>query len=281
MSSEPEDDGFEPNDIINRAQHFKGSMKKYWNQRYDIFEKYDNGILLTKELWFSVTPESISKFTAKFINAAFKGKNGPVKIMDAFCGGGGNIVQFLMYSDIVYAADINKLHLHCTFNNCMVYIDKPTLDEKLKLLPLDWTVVDHFKDWQHFDQSSLDADTYATIAESMTNIQTFQNGEFDCIFGSPPWGGPDYINQKTFDLDNLLPFTLEKLLRILSRFTGQIALFLPKNSDLEQLKAITERVFGSGSVVRVLRMSIQGRAKGLLVCWGKEFDNVDLVDIRL
>lgn len=270
-------DELDGNTLLNRANDFKGSMKKYWAQRYDIFAKYDNGVLLTRELWYSVTPESLSKFTAKVLNEAFKDKEGPVRVMDAFCGGGGNIIQFLAYSDVVYAVDINKIHLHCTYNNASLYIDREKLSEKLVLMPLDWTAVDYTGE----EEDTGEDDTYATVQDSILALEKLETGKFDCIFGSPPWGGPDYIQQKLFDLDNLLPFTLEKLLRVLLHFTDEIALFLPKNSDLEQLKTITETVFGTGSVVRVFKMSSQGRAKGLLVCWGNSFANVVLNDISL
>lgn len=279
-------DEIDSNTLINRAGDFKGPMKKYWNQRYDIFTKYDSGVLLTKELWYSVTPESISKFTAKFLNEAFKDSEGPVKVMDAFCGGGGNIIQFLEHSDIVYAVDINKIHLHCTYNNASLYMDRDSLTERLVLLPLDWTIVDYEagleSETDSEDSEGEETDeTYATVKDSLHALERLQGGKFDCIFGSPPWGGPDYIQQKLFDLDNLLPFTLERLLRVFLQFTDEIALFLPKNSDLDQLQMVTDRVFGPGCVVRVLKMSSQGRPKGLLVCWGNSFAKVALSDISL
>jgi len=34
---------------------------KYWAKRYDIFHKYDDGIWLTDDLWFGVTPELVAK----------------------------------------------------------------------------------------------------------------------------------------------------------------------------------------------------------------------------
>lgn len=33
---------------------------RYWRQRYDIFYKYDDGIWMTDDLWFGVTPEPIA-----------------------------------------------------------------------------------------------------------------------------------------------------------------------------------------------------------------------------
>jgi len=36
-------------------------IKKYFRQRYDLFSKYDEGIQLTHDAWFGVTPEHIAK----------------------------------------------------------------------------------------------------------------------------------------------------------------------------------------------------------------------------
>lgn len=35
-------------------------IAKYWHQRNQIFSKYDEGVWLTDEAWFGVTPEPIA-----------------------------------------------------------------------------------------------------------------------------------------------------------------------------------------------------------------------------
>jgi hypothetical protein len=37
-------------------------MFRYWAQRYTIFSKYDEGIWMTDEAWFGVTPEPVAKY---------------------------------------------------------------------------------------------------------------------------------------------------------------------------------------------------------------------------
>jgi hypothetical protein len=37
------------------------NIQKYWHQRYDIFSKYDEGIWMTDDAWFGVTPEPVAK----------------------------------------------------------------------------------------------------------------------------------------------------------------------------------------------------------------------------
>jgi hypothetical protein len=38
---------------------------KYWAQRHRLFSRYDDGIEMDKEGWFSVTPEAIANHIAQ------------------------------------------------------------------------------------------------------------------------------------------------------------------------------------------------------------------------
>ena len=60
-------------------------IEKYWFQRYRLFSKYEEGIQLDKESWFSVTPEAIAMHIAERCQCDL--------IVDAFCGVGGNSIQ--------------------------------------------------------------------------------------------------------------------------------------------------------------------------------------------
>ncbi|KAF3657273.1 putative 3-hydroxyacyl-[acyl-carrier-protein] dehydratase FabZ-like [Capsicum annuum] len=61
-------------------------VKKYWFQRYDLFWRYDQGIKMDEEGWFSVTPEQIA------VRHALRCGGGVV--IDGFAGVGGNAIQF-------------------------------------------------------------------------------------------------------------------------------------------------------------------------------------------
>lgn len=39
----------------------KLTLRSYWAQRYKIFSKYDEGVWLTDDAWFGVTPEPVAK----------------------------------------------------------------------------------------------------------------------------------------------------------------------------------------------------------------------------
>ena len=92
---------------------YSAPNNQFWIQRYYYFSKFDKGIMMDKESWYSVTPEEISKYIAKLI----KGKS----IIDGFCGCGGNVIQFSKYCSKVYAIDISKSKLDMCKNNCKVY----------------------------------------------------------------------------------------------------------------------------------------------------------------
>ena len=50
--------------IYNSYKKIKNNKKlrKYYQQRYKLFHRFDSGILLDNESWFSVTPEKIAQF---------------------------------------------------------------------------------------------------------------------------------------------------------------------------------------------------------------------------
>ena len=61
----------------------------------------------------------------------------------------------------------------------------------------------------------------------------------DVVFLSPPWGGPNYVKDNTFDLNNLmLPKGGIELFKIANRISNHIAYFLPRNIDTVQVSII-------------------------------------------
>ncbi|XP_028078644.1 trimethylguanosine synthase-like [Camellia sinensis] len=69
-----------------REEGLSPLVKKYWLQRYDLFSKYDQGIKMDEEGWFSVTPEEIAVRHAE--------RSGGGVVIDCFAGVGGNAIQF-------------------------------------------------------------------------------------------------------------------------------------------------------------------------------------------
>jgi trimethylguanosine synthase len=71
-----------------KAEEMRTRISKYWYQRYRLFAKYDRGIKMDEEGWFSVTPETIAEHQASRCPAGV--------VVDAFVGVGGNAIQFAL-----------------------------------------------------------------------------------------------------------------------------------------------------------------------------------------
>ncbi|XP_042005538.1 trimethylguanosine synthase-like [Salvia splendens] len=89
-------------------------VTKYWFQRYDLFSKYDVGIKLDEEGWFSVTPEEIASSQARrFAGAGV--------VIDAFSGVGGNAIQFAKVCHHVVAVEIDPKKVALASHNAKIY----------------------------------------------------------------------------------------------------------------------------------------------------------------
>jgi len=180
-------------------------ISKYWAQRYQLFSKYDEGIRLDEESWYSVTPEKIAEQVAQKCRCDI--------VLDAFCGVGGNAIQFALTCGRVIAVDIDKDKIAMARHNSRVY----GVEHKI-----DFIVGDFF--------------------------QVVPYIKADVVFLSPPWGGPKYVNQEVFDLKKMGALGSINGLHVFDvarSITENIAYFVPRNSNREQLKLMagpTERV---------------------------------------
>ena len=88
-------------------------VAKYWRQRYSLFSKYDEGIELDEEGWFSVTPEAVAARHADLCGAA-------AVVIDAFAGVGGNAIQFAVkcvISDSLLSRSISISFFHVSLHS--------------------------------------------------------------------------------------------------------------------------------------------------------------------
>jgi len=86
---------------------------KYWAQRYRLFLKFDEGIQLDEESWYSVTPEKVARHVALKCKCDI--------LIDGFCGAGGNTIQFALTCQRVIAVDIDHKKIELARNNARVY----------------------------------------------------------------------------------------------------------------------------------------------------------------
>uniref|UniRef100_A0A493STM2 Trimethylguanosine synthase n=1 Tax=Anas platyrhynchos platyrhynchos TaxID=8840 RepID=A0A493STM2_ANAPP len=170
-------------------------LVKYWAQRYRLFSRFDEGIKLDREGWFSVTPEKIAEHIAVRVAQAFNCDT----VVDAFCGVGGNAIQFALTSKRVIAIDIDPEKLSLARSNAEVY----GVADKIEFMCGDFMV--------------LAADLKA-----------------DVVFLSPPWGGPDYATAEIFDIQTMICPDGFEIFRLSKKITNNIVYFLPRNADINQ-----------------------------------------------
>ncbi|KAI3440355.1 Trimethylguanosine synthase [Psidium guajava] len=88
-------------------------IEKYWFQRYLLFSRFDEGIKMDEEGWFSVTPQSIAKHHAVRCGGGI--------IVDGFTGVGGNAIQFAQMGRHVIAVDIDPKKIEYAQHNAVIY----------------------------------------------------------------------------------------------------------------------------------------------------------------
>lgn len=197
-------------------------IEKYWAQRYRYFSRFDEGVRLDREGWFSVTPEKIAEHIAERCQ-------GDV-IVDAFCGVGGNAIQFAFTCEHVIAIDIDPVRLECARHNASVY----GVEERISFI---------LGDFFH-------------LAPSL---------KADVVFLSPPWGGPDYINTKVFDIETMIiPVSGSEMFRYASMISKNIAFFLPRNVDVEQVVSLVQ----PGCKVEIEKNLLNNKLKTIMAYYG-------------
>ncbi|KAE8683627.1 hypothetical protein F3Y22_tig00111198pilonHSYRG00082 [Hibiscus syriacus] len=86
---------------------------KYCCQRYLLFSRFDEGIKMDGEGWFSVTLELIARHHASCCGSGI--------VVDSFTRVGGNAIQLSQRSAHVIAFDIDLKKIDYAYHNVAVY----------------------------------------------------------------------------------------------------------------------------------------------------------------
>ncbi|KAL4997922.1 RNA cap guanine-N2 methyltransferase-domain-containing protein [Aspergillus recurvatus] len=217
----------------NRGQ-VPWDIQNYWSQRYDLFSKYDDGIWLTDDAWFGVTPEPVA---TKIADQVARSSPPERKILvDVFAGAGGNTIAFARsgHWKRVYAIEKDPATLRCAQHNAEVYgvADKIT--------------------W-------FQGDCFELLKSQLKDL-----APYSVLFASPPWGGPGYRSESVFDLGTMEPYSLNTLYTEFSLFTRYVILYLPRTSDLNQIAAMVQ----DGGPAPVMHYCMRGASKALCIFYG-------------
>ncbi|XP_065881889.1 uncharacterized protein [Euphorbia lathyris] len=110
-------------------EEFAATSGKYWSQRYLLFSRFDSGIQMDEEGWFSVTPELIARHHAS--------RCADGTIIDCFTGVGGNAIQFALRCKHVTAIDVDPRKIDYAYHNAGIY----GIHEKVDFIKGDFFVL--------------------------------------------------------------------------------------------------------------------------------------------
>ncbi|XP_068557495.1 trimethylguanosine synthase [Cebidichthys violaceus] len=201
-------------------------LAKYWAQRYRLFSRYDEGIRLDREGWFSVTPERIAEHIALRVEHSFPDSQ---LVVDAFCGVGGNAIQFALTGKRVLAIDIDPVRLDLARHNATVY----NVADRIDFLQGDF-------------------------------LQLAPRLRGDVVFLSPPWGGPNYLTAEVFDIKTMMQPEGFEIFRLAKLISDNIVYFLPRNADMDQIASLA----GPGGKVEVEQNILNNKLKTVTAYFG-------------
>ncbi|RKP12908.1 RNA cap guanine-N2 methyltransferase-domain-containing protein [Piptocephalis cylindrospora] len=198
---------------------------KYWHQRHRLWSRFNEGIRMDYEGWFSVTPERVATHIAQRCQSNI--------VIDAFCGVGGNAIQFAFVCERVIAIDIDPVRLACAKHNAEIYGVADRID---------------------------------FILGNFMQLAPRLHG--DVVFLSPPWGGPEYLAEKTYDIQSMIPMDGNVLFHLARTITPNIAYFLPRNTSMDQLAMLA----GPSGVCEVEQAHMRGKTKCIMAYYGELVD---------
>ncbi|KAI9832833.1 MAG: hypothetical protein M1826_000999 [Phylliscum demangeonii] len=210
-------------------------LQHYWKQRRQIFHRYDQGIWMTDEAWYGVTPEAVANKIADDLSRYAPSDR--TILIDAFSGVGGNTIAFARSNrwKHIFAVEKDGAAIRCAKHNASVY-----------------GVQDRIR-WIHGDVFEvLRALPAATRKHCL-------------VFASPPWGGPTYRSARIFDLATMCPYSLEQIYGCLRELSDHVVLYLPRSSDLRQLA----RLVPDEQKIRVVHYCLYRASKALCAYLGR------------
>lgn len=215
-------------------------MRKFYKRRYQLFKKFDSGILMDVESWYSVTPEMVGDHIAKKCFEQM-GLRSDFHVLDAFCGAGGNTIQFAKYFDHVISCDHDFKKLQCANHNSAIY------------------------GYSH---------KISYIMQDFFNLHKVLKVIPDIIFLSPPWGGINYYHSKKADISEFPLDSFKIFLYCRNELKCRnIVFYLPRNSNRHQICYMA----GPGGYVEIEENYLDHKFVALSCYYGQLCDKNKLV----
>jgi trimethylguanosine synthase len=150
-------------------------------------------------------------------------------LIDAFGGAGGNAIAFALskrWKQIFYI-EKNPQTLKCARHNAEVY------GVKNKIM-------------------FIQGDCFEILSNRFQG-----KANQAVVFASPPWGGTNYKDDLVFDLDMMEPYSLQKLHGEFLKISPDVALYLPRSSNLNQVAKYAK----DGQELQAMHYCVDGASK--------------------
>lgn len=241
--------------------------QNYLSKRHLLFSRFDEGIQLTPEMWYSVCAECFAHTIAKVLSNHIQRRG---YVLDLFGGAGGQAIGFALEGHSVHSIEYSEQHCALIHNNARVY------------------GVSHLV-------FPVCCDVFTQALRFCTSGATPQ--KYDCVVLSPPWGGPGYWRNGDLDFCKLRinKYKGSQLVSLMCRLVDsgiskRFILHLPRNTTTRSIYSVGARVarhisrvaiqelgstkadFLTSSVI-ISEMQLNGRVSFLAVyigCWNKK-----------
>ncbi|XP_035547691.1 trimethylguanosine synthase-like isoform X2 [Juglans regia] len=211
----------------SREERVSPLVEKYWFQRYHLFSRYDEGIKMDEEGWYSVTPEEIA------IRHAQRSGNGIV--IDCFAGVGGNAIQFARMCYSVVAIDIDPQKIEFAINNAKIYGVEDYIDfivgDFFKLAPsLKGDMVFLAPPWGGPSYKSIEKFTLDSLEPRDGSVLEGEAKVWFHLLAAV------YLHDQKKGKKTAFLFTI---FQVAQAITTNIIMFLPRNVDLQQVEELS------------------------------------------
>lgn len=174
---------------------FGKHLQKYWDRRYELFSRFDEGIKTDEVGLYSVTPEAIALEQAKRMNCK--------TVIDGFAGIGGNAIAFARLYEKVYAIENDRNRLMMAKHNAKIY----GVDKKIVFIHGDF-----FREIKKIEAEGIFLDPQWRLGPDYKNLKRFGLSDFEPdgnrimedVFGR--FGKIALKTPKQFDLQELSKF---------------------------------------------------------------------------
>jgi len=191
-------------------------LATFYARRKHLFSRFDEGIVLSDEMFYSVMPEAFGEHVGEKIHRICPS----LPVLDLFGGAGGQAISMAKFVPMVYTIEYNIDNFAQMQNNVRVY-----------------------------DRTGQVVMILGDVFELAVKLA--RNTSFACVTISPPWGGLNYREQQEFDIHSLQMGghdgdDLLALLRALRPYCDRCTLHLPRTTSVESYRELRRAFCSSG-----------------------------------